>query len=175
MKIFKGERPAISEEPDTAEVYEWFGATSFSAQVLEQGILLALVVLDSRCHRVTEEEWDSFYRRYDRATLGKMLRKLGEKHDFPDGYADLLDNALRERNRLAHRFFADNAEALGFAFGRRRMIDDLSAMMDLFYKANAATQKVIEFQRNTLGMTEEVIETLIQHMLAEHLEKHQNG
>lgn len=60
MKIYKGDRPAISEAPDTAEVYEWFGAASFAAQVLEQGILVALVVLDSRCQRVSEEEWDSF-------------------------------------------------------------------------------------------------------------------
>lgn len=175
MKPFKGERPEISDEPDTAEVYEWFGATSFAAQVLEQGILVALVVLDSRCQRVSEAEWDSFYRRYDRHTLGQMLRKLGEKHDFPDGFTHLLDNALHERNRLAHQFFADYAEALGFAPGRRRMIEDLSSMMDLFFKADAATSKLLEFQRNTLGLTDKAIEDLMGHMLEEHLARHPQG
>ena len=175
MKFHLGIRPEISDDPSEAEVYEWFGATSFAAQVLEQGILVTLVVLASKGTKVSESEWNSFYETYDRSTLGQMLRKLSGKHDFPDGLAALLDSALKERNRLAHQFFADYSEALAFPAGRKRMIDDLSSMMTLFFKADGVRQRFFEFQRDQLGMNDGVIAKLVDHMMNEHLAKHPNG
>ncbi len=168
MKPFKGDRPEIPSEPTVAEVYEWFGATSYSAQVLEQGILMTLVVLDSKGNITTPEQWDAFYERYDRKTLGQMLRKLSTKHDFPDGFEELLDSALKERNRLAHHFFADHSEDFIFPEGRFKMIKDLESMMDLFFRADAAVETLFKFQRHQLGMTEEVVEKLMDKMLEEY-------
>lgn len=104
-----------------------------------------------------------------------MLKKLGEKHDFPDGFAQTIDVALRERNRLAHQFFSDYSEAMGFTQGRRRMIEYLSLMMDTFFKADSATSKLLEFQRTTLGLTDQLIERLMDQMISDHLCRHPNG
>jgi len=168
-------RPPIPEQPTISDVYEWFGAASYAAQVLEQSILNTLVVLDSNGRSVSETDWADFYQRYDRKTLGQMLSKLKLKHDLPDGFELLLDSALDERNRLCHHFFADNSEAFLFPAGRKRMIEDLSTMMSLYWKADGITEKVFDFHRRALGITEERIEELMQMALGEHLKKHVNG
>src|SRR3954462_637501 len=102
----------------TKEVYARFGVSFYYAQVLEHGIVNALVMLDlipKRHHAArTVAEWEEMFdtfmsERFER-TMGRLLHDLRAVPSVPDDLEPLLRDALPRRNRLAHSFFRDHAE-----------------------------------------------------------------
>src|SRR5438270_8989037 len=91
------------------EVYARFGLAFYCAQVLEHGIVNAMVVLHlipSRRHLAgTPEAWanwvDNFMSRHFETTMGRMIRDLQSVTTIPSNLEDLLRQALQKRNWLA--------------------------------------------------------------------------
>lgn len=49
--------------------------------------------------------------RFDKATLGRLIRKFSEYKPLPRRFGELLQSVLQRRNKLAHNFFDEFANA----------------------------------------------------------------
>jgi hypothetical protein len=162
-------------EPDEIkEVYARFGLALYFAQVLEHGIVNALVSLDlipnQRKHARTPEEWsaivDSFMSRHFEKTMGRMLHELRSITLVPSDLEDLLRDALRRRNRIAHDFFREHAEDFMNSSGRAAMLAEVDECRAVFEAADNQLDEVVAPMRRAAGITDEVIAREFDAMMA---------
>ena len=156
----------------TKEVYARFGLAFYYAQVLEHGIVNALVLLDlvPKRHHVarTVAEWEEMFdtfmsERFER-TMGGLLRDLRAVAAVPDDLEALLRDALTRRNRLAHSFFRDHAERFMTESGRNRMIVEVDECRDIFVTADHRLEEIIQPIRLKAGITNEMIGDMLARM-----------
>lgn len=156
------------------EVYARFGAAVYFANVLEHGIVNALMVLDlipTRRHTVrSAAEWaalvDGFMDSHFETTMGKMLRSLRSVTTVPDALDQQLRDALRRRNWLAHAFFRERAEEFLSPQGRDQMIDEVDDCRSAFQVADRALEEIVAPLRRSAGITDEVLATALADMMA---------
>ena len=105
------------------------------------------------------EEWgtivDSFMDRQFESTMGRLIRRLGERTAVPEDLESQLAGALNARNRLAHSFFRDYAEELLTRSGRDAMIADVDACRAGFEAADDALSSVVDPLRRQVGVSDE--------------------
>lgn len=160
----------MNEEYDEDEhvkaVYAYFGLAIYFSQVLEHGLVNALVFLDLLPRRagrpVPKEEWfkefDSFMDQHFETTLGKMIRSLKSVISVPDELESLLAAALKKRNFLAHHYFKERAAEFMTRTGRDEMISELHETRILFEQADDKLDKVVKPLRERFGLTDEQLE-----------------
>ncbi len=141
--------------PTLDEVYKKFGEVSEAAQLLEteigtlllgsrvndfvslpetleNGILDSPFVIDSEAAR-------EYLDQINASTLGKLLKGLSSSAARPDRTTELdLDFALKERNRLAHRFYRQHNFRRNSGEGRAIMLRDLESMHEVILRAYKA-------------------------------------
>lgn len=159
------------QEPDddavkqVREVYARFGLAVYCAQVLEHGIVNALVILElipSRRHLArSADEWgtefDAFMDRHFQATMGRMMRDLRAVARVDDGLEQLLSEALRKRNWLVHHFFRERATEFMSSTGRKKMLSEVDRCRDLFYSADKCLEATVAPLRLKAGLTDELL------------------
>jgi hypothetical protein len=115
--------------PTLDEVYRKFGETAEAAQLLETEIgTIALMIGCSAADLVTNPDPSratEIYQRINRQTLGQLLKNVGRSTDTLDHLAELLDRALKARNRLSHSFYLRHNFRRNSDQGRQIMLDDL--------------------------------------------------
>src|SRR5437660_12239047 len=95
------------ESEHIKEVYARFGLAIYCAQVLEHGVVNALVVVDlipSRGHLArSKDEWavavDAFMGRHFEHTMGHLMRELRSGTKILADLADVLKRAEKKRHR----------------------------------------------------------------------------
>jgi hypothetical protein len=163
-----------AESENIKEVYARFGLAVYCAQVLEHGIVNALVVVDlipSRRHLArSKPEWegavDAFMGLHFEHTMGKLMYDLRSVSKIPTDLDDLLKRALKKRNWLAHEFFRVRATEFLTSTGRDQMLMEVDECRDLFKAADEALENVIKPLRSAAGITDEILEREYQAMLA---------
>ena len=107
-----------SKDEHVKTVYAHFGLALYLAQVLEHGLANALMYAELLPRRAGkpvlrkqwEAEFDGFMNQQFEQTLGRLIRGLGKTTPVPTDLEDLLTDALKTRNFLAHHFFRERAE-----------------------------------------------------------------
>jgi hypothetical protein len=151
---------------EVKEVYARFGLAVYHAQVLEHGIVNALVVLDlipSRRHLTrSPDEWgsvvDAFMDRHFETPMGSMMRSLRGAAEVPSDLEDLLRNALKRRNWLAHDFFRERAHEFLTSAGRDQMLAEVDECRACFEAADKRLDEIIRPLRNKAGITDQMLE-----------------
>jgi hypothetical protein len=146
------------------EVYSRYGLAMYQAQVLEHGMVNAVIIarMLPTMHGYTgRSAWEgAFDRAYDAElakTFGNMLRAL-EPLDIPASLLERLRGAKSERDRLAHRFFREHDEDFLGRSGRTRMIAECEVAIELFSAIDADLEEHMRPQREKYGITSEWIE-----------------
>lgn len=168
MKLYEADEHA-------KETYARFGLAFYKAQVLEHGIVNALIVLDlipSRLHSVqSRQEWslavDAFMNGHFETTMGRILGSLQSVTKVPAEVEDLLRDALRRRNWLAHDFFRERASEFLSISGRDRMIAELEECRSCFESAATALEQLVLPLEEAAGLTPERVEKEFQRLKAE--------
>jgi hypothetical protein len=153
-------------EETTKEVYARFGLVVYYGQVLEHGLVNAMVILQLLPHRQAvaydRERWsaavDGFMDRHFRTTLGRMMKAFREGSDVPPDLEGLLGRALEKRNWLAHHYFRVRADEFLTHAGRLRMLEELEAVRQLIEDADRALDSFVKPVRERYGITDEWIE-----------------
>lgn len=157
--------PADDEDSvQIREVYSRFGLAMYQAQVLEHGMVNAVIVarmLPTMREHPDRAAWEeTFDRAYDSElakTFGNMLRAL-ERLGLPNDLTDRLRLAKVERDRLAHRFFREHdGDFLGRS-GRTAMIAECEEAIELFVSVDADLEELMRPQRERHGITAEWVE-----------------
>jgi hypothetical protein len=92
------------------EVYAHYGLAMYLSQVLEHGIVNALIFIDfvpSNMHKykhrtLWEKHLDEFSAQHFKTTLGKMINNLKKHIAIEADFEEMLTKALETRNYLAH-------------------------------------------------------------------------
>jgi len=160
------ERAASGDEEDQIkELYARAGLALFFAQVLEHGVVNALVVLDlipsSRDQARSRSEWASMVDEYMDSrfalTMGQMLTELRAVTSVPGDTDALLRRALITRNLLVHRYFRERVDEGMSPQGRAAMVEELAGFRDLFKEADGALDELVRPIARRHGITDELI------------------
>ena len=156
------------------EVYSRFGLAMFSAQVLEHGMVNALLVLKlmpSMKSYADRSSWDeAFDRFYDfelAKTFGNMVRTLEQTGAFSAELIERLRAAKTGRDHLAHRFFRDRDLEFMTREGRTRMILECEGLIELFQFLDSEVEAIVSPERARFGITPDWIDRHVAMMEAE--------
>jgi hypothetical protein len=156
------------------EVYARFGLAFYYAQVLEHGIVDALVLLDlvpNRHHQArSTDEWTNMFDQFIverlEKTMGRLIRELRLVAPISVDFEALLRDALLRRNGLAHDFFREYSEASMTEVGRRRMIDHVDECRAVFVEADRRLEAIVTPVRRAAGITDEMVVEAVAEMRA---------
>ena len=157
------------ENYDAKEVFAFAGLGLYCGQVLEKGLVNLLIAFHADGFKITKNDYDEVFAKYDKQTLGQLLRQAKNRYHFSQQDIDLLQKALTQRNHLAHNFFANNAVAFTTNVGMEKMLTELQEMIQCFQEADQATSNIYWPILKRLGMTEEFLENLAEQMVQEFL------
>ena len=153
-------------------VYAYFGLAIYASQVLEHGLVNALLVLDlipKASAIATPETWadkvDSFYETEFKRTLGSLVRRLRDVTTVSNELEELLRRALEKRNWLSHHYFRERAMEFLSVTGRDQMITELEEVRELFDAADKALDAVMKPIRQQYGYTDELLAKTEEEML----------
>lgn len=160
------------ESVQIREVYSRYGLAMYQAQVLEHGMVNAVIVarlLPTMRAHPDRSAWESaFDQAYDTElakTFGNMLRALGPL-DLPAELLERLREAKVQRDRLAHRFFREHDEDFLNRSGRTRMIVECEGAVELFSAIDRDLEEHMRPRREKHGITSEWIEGHLQAAIA---------
>ena len=147
------------------EVYARFGLAVYYAQVLEHGLVNALLVLDllpSRRHLArSRAEWEAavgnFMGRHFEGTMGQLMKSLRVVTAVPSDLEALLHEALERRNRLVHDFFRERAADFMSTRGREDMLREVDECRSSFEAADSRLAEIIRPLRLKAGVTDELV------------------
>lgn len=151
------------------EVYAHFGLAIYFAQILEHGLVNALVyadLLQNRKPNQTVEDFDLFMDTNFEKTMGELIQSFKKHVSVPTEFDQLLLDVRTKRNFLAHRYFRARAKEFVTEGGSKRMIVELEAARDLFIRTDAALSEMFRPVREKLGITDEVIESHRREIIA---------
>ena len=158
------------------EVYARFGLAVYFAQVLEHGLVNALIILDlipSRHHLArSRKEWgaevDMFMDRHFETTMGRMMKNLRDVTEVPPELDILLHDALKKRNWLAHDYFRERAKEFMLPTGREQMLREVDECRNLFQAADKQLESIVAPLRAKVGISDELLEREYRRMLEGH-------
>jgi hypothetical protein len=155
-------------EDHVREMYARFGAAVYAAQVLEHGIVNAMVILHlPRREKFTKFDIDAFMDQQFENTLGKLIRNLKEKLPLPADLEQLLSKALMTRNWLCHHYFRERAYELLTAEGQEKMIAELQDAYSVLERADKTLTATVQPLADRLGLTQEAIQRELDSMKGE--------
>jgi hypothetical protein len=144
-----------AEGNDPKEVFAFFGLAAYCAQVLEQELILFASTLElSRRTGVVRSDVEALLETLDSRTLGRLISEARRLTKIPRDLDMSLDEALRLRNLLAHRFFERHSEDFISNAGRADMIRELRTSALAFKKVDKAVTALRGPLSRALGITE---------------------
>jgi hypothetical protein len=166
-------------DEETREVYALAGLALYMAQVLEHGVVNAVVairqiewlkskhllgqvvgVVGGTHPQVVESLTEQIERLWDDnfgLTLGQLIKSISSEVTVDDDLQIALDQSLKARNRLAHRFFREHDINCLNAHGRRFMARELDEMRELFVSTDRLLQPVTDQLWKILGVTPDLV------------------
>ena len=141
------------------EVCAYFGAAMYFAQVLEHGIVNALLFLEfipNQRGKWTDEEYERFWRQNFDKTLGNLINSMKPLCQLPSDLESSLQEARDRRSFLAHRFFREREQKV-MQGCYEELIDELEEHRSFF----ESTDKVLEgfispIRKRSLYMTKAI-------------------
>ncbi len=167
------EKDNIGEQVKT--VYAHFGLAIYQSQVLEHGLVNALLVLDLVPNKAksarSQEHWaslvDQFFDENFRHTLGRMIQNFKSVGPIPPNLETLLTKALEKRNWLAHHYFRERAEDFMSSSGREKMVAELEDAQNLFRDADKELEAAAKPLFDKYGFTEAKLKAALDDMRKE--------
>lgn len=150
-------------EDEAKELYAHFGLAAYRAQCVEMEagtLLFAFIKIGNRISQ--EEVAKAIDASIERETFGRLLKVIKEVVDFEDSGLKAVDDALKNRNYLAHHFFRVHAFDMLSAEGREKMIEELEVICGSFDVADALLHVVTLAILKSTGISEEELQALIQ-------------
>jgi len=125
--------------PTLDDVYRKFGETAEAAQLLETDLGTIALMIGCTGADLLEnpdsQKATEIYQRINRQTLGQLLKNVRGSTETLDHLADVLDCALKARNKLSHSFYRRHNFRRNSDEGRKVMLDDLEAMHVTIFNA----------------------------------------
>lgn len=133
--------------PTEHEVFRDFGYVSFTAQMLESSLVTIILAaedageLEIKKPKKRKDLESEIY--LSEQTLGKLIQLLKEG-GIDEEVTEMIEDALKARNYLAHHFFVMNSENHQTAEGRGRMLKELQQLRFRIGRSQIAFSQIRE-------------------------------
>lgn len=148
----------------TRELFARYGLAMYMAQVLEHGLINALMVikkLPTAKNYNSKLDWensvDEFYEEKFKNVLGIIIRELENDCDVPQELINAAKDARDDRNFLAHRFFQEHAKDVLTEIGKSKMIAICEKIIAKFQSVDEGFEAFTGPMKEKFGITNEVI------------------
>ena len=162
----------LPKDSSAKEVYTYFGLASYWGQLLEKGYLqlsVSLGILDKESP--TQEYYDKLWAKFEKFTLGKLLKSASNIIVLPDDLERLSLESLDKRNYLIHHFFWDHTEDMISNIGRKLMIDELINLTMLFKQTDNLVNNLVLDLLKKQGVKEQDIVEIVDDMVSNALKR----
>lgn len=150
---------STSDEDNHKDVCAHFGLTIYYAQVLEHGIVNAMVICKlSQGSSFTGSDVDPFMDNQFQKTLGKLIKNLRKIMPISHELESSLFTALNKRNWLVHKYFRERVPDNLTYKGRQKMISELEEAKEYFIKVDNMLEKELLPHMEKCGITDEMIQ-----------------
>ena len=129
---------------DEKDVYALFGLVFYLFNCFEVGLsgffaLWSQKILISEGATLDETEFVRKVReaidKFDSLPTGSVVQELRNYVDIPEGALSQIENAIKRRNYLAHKFFHEHSYAFATVEGRKDMVEILQASHKIYQEA----------------------------------------
>jgi len=156
------------EGSDAKEVFAFFGLCSYSAQVLEQGLVnLAVGLRAQGLTQLAEEGFDSLFEKMGKKTLGQLMADVRPYVKVSAELEQAIVKVLNDRNYIAHTFFVNHDINFMSDQGRVKMIDELRLIMQRIKNVDRELELITHALWQRLGLTKEIFQKELKRMKAE--------
>jgi len=128
---------------DLYELYAEYGIAAEKAQVLETeagNVAIAFVTLLVGIDELDDKKkkfYSNLVKDVNRKTLGNLLKHIKTIVDFDEKGIEIIDEALKQRNYLAHHYFRVHNFAIFRADDRKKMVQELKEIQKKLDMAHA--------------------------------------
>lgn len=156
------------EGSEAKEVFAFFGLCSYSAQVLERGLVnLAVALRALGLTRLTKEDFDSLFEKMEKKTLGQLIADVRPYVNVSAELEQAIVAALHDRNYITHAFFANHDINFMSDSGRIKMMDELRQITQRIRNVDRELELITHSLWQRLGLTEEIFQNGLKEMDAE--------
>lgn len=169
----------MNEDDHHKEVYAHFGLAVYKAQVLEAGLVNALIFVEfipsNAVHMTSRAAWaeryDAFEGKQFSKPMGVLIRALNQVMRIPDYLERQLSAALKRRNYVVHHYFREKVTHFLTAEGRDAMIQELESYGAEFSKADRMLEDLLEPLYEKYGFTPELQASMLEEIKREYLDR----
>lgn len=170
--------PIDPESHQIREVYANFGLAMYAAQCLERtmGIALATVYMPEKITRaqlkkIRKVQCEDFLGYTFTEPLGNLVRQIRESVELSEELEEMLSEALRKRNWLAHNYFWERAKTFMSAEGKHDMLEELQKLTDFFNNVDSTFMAILEKWMEKRGITKEVVDRIMEESIESEVTK----
>lgn len=146
------------ESEQIREVYAVFGMAMYQAQNLEKGLAILFAVFDNS-KLMTAWDYDARFAESFESTFGTFVTKFAElSSPGHDQLLKQLEEAVNDRNVLAHHYFWDRAAQFCSSEGRAEMIRELVRMGNRFESLDQELGELARGIAQRRGLSKEVLQ-----------------
>jgi|WetSurMetagenome_2_1015567.scaffolds.fasta_scaffold36777_1 hypothetical protein len=147
------------------EVFARFGSAYYHSEVLHRGLcnIYALATFQ-KAEDVTRPRIEEKLALAFSLPLGQIIDKTKEL--FSSELQQRLESALERRNFLAHHFWFERSPLMFSEQGLLEMRKELIELSDLFGELDQATTEYFDPKRQTMGLTDEMIQEAFDRLIA---------
>jgi hypothetical protein len=137
--------PIDYSQPGYKEMFANYGLTALSAQALEKTVFLLLAAVEClKAGKVEKNELYEVLDKHDRKTLGRLIKDVRAKVEFPQNLESDLNRALKRRNYVIHDFFLKDFDIRRMAGSPEKLSEELRPIRDLFDDVQNRVDKILE-------------------------------
>ncbi len=149
----------MDDEETRKELFAWYGAAMYAAQLFEVELVILLLALKRLREPDTQpQEYDRLDILLSRKTLGALLKELEKHCQIAQEFKDMLIGYLDRRNYLAHEFFYKCANQMGTRDGVVTITAELQDIERQLREADLIATEMSENVRKASGIDEEAFQ-----------------
>lgn len=151
------------EESELAkDVYAYFGLAYYHSECVFRSMAQVCALLPFDRSTAARPRIEERLRATEEMTLGQLIKE--GKSLLPRSLYHRLDDALRRRNFLAHRFWFDRIHLMTTPEGMRRLAAELDVDADFFRALDGEVWAILEIHFESLGLTAERFDEMQREM-----------
>lgn len=160
------QEPTDEEGRQIKHLYSIFGLVIHTLQSFERQLAISLVtVFGPGPGKIDRKGYDTLLNENFKKTLGHLYKRLKEVNEAPEDLITEIENVLKIRNKLIHRYFWENAVFFCNVRGRQKMIEELEEYREEIETVDFILTSVTLTWGRRHGVAEEDIEKQMKVLL----------
>lgn len=155
----------MNSETEIKNLFALFGAAYYHSECLHRGLcnLYAFGSFESKLHMTNPRIEEKLARAF-KLTLGQLIQEVQSL--VPPKFHRRLQQALEQRNFLAHHFWFERIHLVYTAAGIVTLTEELNQALELFSHLNAEVHIILEPILKKIGITDEAIQESLEEVVA---------